>query len=224
MGFQGYDKIDKRLKADPSPFIFNHFEVIRGITVKTNLIKSLRAYYEAHEPAKKEGYTLFDTTPTTYVIQRATDDREVAQFMHRFREISNGGSRHERVPFKHCEENMWVVKPAALNQGRGIEVFKNLRDITEHIFQKNQKEPFWVVQKYIERPFLYRERKFDVRIWAAVTDDFRIYVYREGYLRTSSSDYDLKDNNAYVHLTNQCLQAHAENYGTHEKGNTLTFT
>lgn len=57
--------------------------------------------------------------------------------MHRFREISNGGSRQERVPFKHCEENMWVVKPAALNQGRGIEVFKNLRDITEHIFQKN---------------------------------------------------------------------------------------
>lgn len=80
------------------------------------------------------------------------------------------------------------------------------------------------MQKYIERPFLYRERKFDVRIWAVVTDDFRIFVYKEGYLRTSSSDYDLKDNNAFVHLTNQCLQANAENYGAHEKGNTLTFT
>ena len=68
LGFQGYDKIDKRLKANPSPFLFNHFEVIRGITTKTNLVKSLRTYYETNEAAKQVGYTLFDTTPTTYVI------------------------------------------------------------------------------------------------------------------------------------------------------------
>ena len=79
-------------------------------------------------------YTIFDTTPTTYVIARAQDDREIQMFMHRFREISNGGSKNERVPWRHCEQNMWVVKPAALNQGRGIEVMKNLRDITEFIF------------------------------------------------------------------------------------------
>ena len=55
-------------------------------------------------------------------------------FMHRFRELQNGGSRNERMPWRHCEQNMWVVKPAALNQGRGIEVFHNFRDITEHIY------------------------------------------------------------------------------------------
>jgi hypothetical protein len=54
--------------------------------------------------------------------------------MHRYREILSGGSRYEKVPTKHCEENLWIVKPAALNQGRGIEVFKKLRDITEFIF------------------------------------------------------------------------------------------
>jgi glutathione synthase/RimK-type ligase-like ATP-grasp enzyme len=48
---------------------------------------------------------------------------------------------------------MWVVKPAALNQGRGIEVMKNSRDITEAVFRK---ESYWVVQKYIERPLLYK--------------------------------------------------------------------
>lgn len=65
--------------------------------------------------------------------------------MHRFREIVTGGSKHERVPNKHCVENLWIVKPASLNQGRGIEVFRKLRDITEFIFQRNQKESFWVV-------------------------------------------------------------------------------
>ena len=65
--------------------------------------------------------------------------------MQRFREIVTGGSKHERVPVKHCAENLWIVKPAALNQGKGIEVFRKLKDITEFIFQKNQKESFWVV-------------------------------------------------------------------------------
>jgi Tubulin-tyrosine ligase family len=134
LGFGGYDKVDKRLTASSKPFIFNHFEVIRGICTKTNLIKSLRSYYEESPLAREAKYSLFDTTPTTFVIARATDDKEIQQFMHRFREIIAGGSKNERVPNKHCTENMWVVKPAALNQGRGIEVFKNLRDITEFIY------------------------------------------------------------------------------------------
>ena len=70
---------------------------------------------------------------------------------------------------------------------------------------------------------LYKGRKFDIRVWAAVTDDYRIYIYKEGYLRTSSNDYDLKATDAFVHLTNQCLQVNAKEYGTHEIGNCLTF-
>ena len=46
--------------------------------------------------------------------------------MYRFRELTKGGSKNERTPLKHCADNMWIVKPAALNQGRGIEVFRNL--------------------------------------------------------------------------------------------------
>jgi len=111
----GYHKIDKRLLHKSSPFIFNHFEVIHGICTKTNLIKSLKHYYENLEAAKSSGYTLFDTTPTTFVISRQTDEREAYLFMQRFREIASGGSKNERVPVKHCAENMWVVKPAALN-------------------------------------------------------------------------------------------------------------
>ena len=40
-----------------------------------------------------------------------------------------GNCRKERVPNKHCEENIWLVKPAAMNQGKGIEIFRNIRDI-----------------------------------------------------------------------------------------------
>ena len=79
------------------------------------------------------------------------------------------------------------------------------------------------MQKYIEKPFLYKDRKFDIRVWAVVTDDFRIYVYKHGYLRTSSAEYDLKDKNNFVHLTNQCLQSKVDGYAKHEDGNTLQY-
>jgi len=49
--------------------------------------------------------------------------------MYRFKELVNGGSKKERVPLKHCEDNIWLVKPAAMNQGKGIEIFRNIKDI-----------------------------------------------------------------------------------------------
>ena len=48
-------------------------------------------------------------------------------------------------------------------------------------------------------------------------------MYNEGYLRTSSDDYELQNDNNYVHLTNNCLQQHGDNYGKYEDGNTVSF-
>jgi hypothetical protein len=62
-----------------------------------------------------------------------------------------------------------------------------------------------VVQKYIERPLLYKQRKFDIRCWAIATNKNEIYFFKEGYLRTSSNDYSLENSDLTTHLTNQCL-------------------
>lgn len=81
----------------------------------------------------------------------------------------------------------------------------------------------WVIQKYIEKPLLYNSRKFDIRQWAVVTNSFEIYMYKYGYLRTSSNDYNLQSTDNYVHLTNQCLQNQSKQYERFEAGNTLSF-
>ena len=60
-------------------------------------------------------------------------------------------------------------------------------------------------------------------MWAIVTEDFRVYIYKPGYLRTSSGEYNLKAKDTYVHLTNQCLQVKGEGYAQHEEGNTLSY-
>lgn len=81
----------------------------------------------------------------------------------------------------------------------------------------------WVVQKYIEKPLLYNNRKFDIRVWVLITNKNEVFFYKHGYMRTSSSSYDTKDQNNYVHLTNNCLQKHGNSYGAFEEGNTLSF-
>jgi tubulin--tyrosine ligase len=65
---------------------------------------------------------------------------------------------------------------------------------------------YWVIQKYIERPLLYKSRKFDIRIWAFAMSSLDFFFYDVGYLRTSSSEYSTsKLDDEYTHLTNNCL-------------------
>jgi len=74
---------------------------------------------------------------------------------------------------------MWIVKPANLNQGRGIEIFKHLKDIVSFLVNKSC-NTYWVIQKYIERPLLYQERKFDIRIWVLMTNKCEVFFYNKG--------------------------------------------
>ena len=48
----------------------------------------------------------------------------------------------------------------------------------------------FVIQKLIERPLLFYQRKFDIRMGVLVNSyDGRCYLYKEGYIRTSSMIY-----------------------------------
>jgi len=53
------------------------------------------------------------------------------------------------------------------------------------------KSSTFIIQKYIERPLLVNKRKFDIRVWVALTQDMDMYFFKEGYLRTSSQPYDM---------------------------------
>ena len=202
--------------------IHNHLENNREISTKTGLIRSLRAYYSIHEPALSSSYQVHDTIATSFIITANYEDMEYQLFINRFNELASLHSNKERTPAKHCEKNMWLIKPAALNQGKGIEVFRTLKEIIRSLRSKPMNS-LWVIQKYIEKPLLFNGRKFDIRMWALATGKHEFFYYKHGYLRTSSSEYDTKANDNYIHLTNNCLQKFGENYGVYEKGNTLSF-
>ena len=49
------------------------------------------------------------------------------------------------------------------------------------------------------------------------------YWYQDGYVRTTSSEYQVKTNCSKIHLTNDAVQKNLPDYGKYEKGNKLSY-
>ena len=95
---------------------------------------------------------------------------------------------------KHIEqrgEGMWIVKPAMLNRGRGIQVFSSPKEVEGFLSRGRRPNACYCVQKYIERPLLLDRRKFDIRQFVLLTSDHKLYMYKDSYVRTSSVRCDL---------------------------------
>ena len=85
----------------------------------------------------------------------------------------------------------------------------------------------YIVQKYIEKPLLYKGRKFDIRHFMMISrlhGRLRAYWFSEGYIRTSSYEYDIDDiGDVLIHLTNDAIQKESNSYGRFEEGNKISY-
>ncbi|KAJ8372076.1 hypothetical protein AAFF_G00294900 [Aldrovandia affinis] len=130
--------------------------------------------------------------------------------------------------FKKTAGSTWIMKPVARSQGKGIFLFRKLKDImdwkkdgsrAEEQRDETQVESY-VAQRYIENPYLIGGRKFDLRVYVLVTSyiPLKAWLYRDGFARFSSTRFSLSSlDDQYVHLTNVAVQKTAPDYDP-EKG------
>ncbi|XP_069740803.1 probable tubulin polyglutamylase TTLL9 isoform X5 [Narcine bancroftii] len=79
--------------------------------------------------------------------------------------------------FKRNPGITWIMKPVARSQGKGIFLFRKLKDIIDWRKDGTRADDSkdeatvesYVVQRYIENPYLIGERKFDLRVYVLVT-------------------------------------------------------
>lgn len=127
------------------------------------------------------------------------------------------------------QQNIWIIKPGEnTNRGHGINVTSSLNEIKQIINARSyDNQRTFIIQKYIENPALYKGRKFDIRCFGMLTSIngcLKGFAYDEGYIRTSSREYNIKKlNNKLVHLTNDAIQKKADDYGKFEVGNKVSF-
>ena len=92
---------------------------------------------------------------------------------------------------------------------------------------ENGAEKTFIVQLYLDRPMLYQKRKFDIRHYILITHInglMRAYWFREGYLRTSSYEFDIENFEREIHLTNDAIQKCCAGYGKYEPANKLSYS
>ncbi|XP_025114783.1 probable tubulin polyglutamylase TTLL9 isoform X2 [Pomacea canaliculata] len=184
----------------------NHCELTRKNLMARNLKRLRRSIAQKYGKTEAQKCNFF---PSTY---------ELPSEYHIFVET-----------YKKCNPGFWIMKPVAKSQGKGIFLFKRLKDITvwrkgtdsQRLSDQTKETPeTYVVQRYIENPYLIGGRKFDLRIYVLVTSyiPLKAWLYRSGFARFSNTRFSMKSiHDSYVHLTNVAIQRTAPDYDP-EKG------
>ncbi len=179
----------------------NHFVKHQELTRKDLLVKNLKRTRKALEREQRwdeaAGYDFF---PTTFSLPA-----DYSLFVEEFK--AQGG--------------VWIAKPIGRAQGRGIFLFDRLSQVADWSRRhraggggrglEGERVENYVVQRYVERPYLLGGKKFDLRIYALVTSfsPLRVYLHRGGFARFSAQRFsmdrrDISDN--LIHLTNVAVQ------------------
>ncbi|XP_075149250.1 tubulin tyrosine ligase-like 3A [Haematobia irritans] len=116
-------------------------------------------------------------------------------------------------------QNLWIIKPANKCRGRGILLSNNLKKIVNIVNPPIASKSRFVVQKYMERPLIIHQTKFDIRQWFLISNiqPLMVWMYKECYLRFSSQEYTLTNHHESVHLTNHAIQKKYTNNGKRDK-------
>ena len=80
-----------------------------------------------------------------------------------------------------------------------------------------------IIQKYLDKPLLYRKRKFDIRCFALVDWNLNVFFCREGHLKASSLVYDINNINKFIHITNHSFQKKSNKFEQFECGNEISY-
>eukprot|EP00117_Sycon_ciliatum_P031005 scpid77029/ scgid2560/ Probable tubulin polyglutamylase TTLL9; Tubulin--tyrosine ligase-like protein 9 len=183
----------------------NHYELTR----KNLMVRNLKRYRKQLERVVgKDGQARMDFFPTTY---------ELPSEYHMFVE-----------EFKRNPGSIWIMKPISKSQGKGIFLFRKLKDIEnwkkadynsmykdDRVAEARHEPETYIVSRYIANPYLISGKKFDLRVYALVTSyvPLKAWLYRSGFARFSGARYRLDTiEDSYVHLTNVAIQKTAPDY------------
>ena len=139
---------------DISIKIVNHLEFNNLLCNKKDLFKNLIKYYNSisQDP--------FFSIPYTFHIKSYYDP-----------ELKSFESFFKMQTISKQNDNIWILKPGEnSNRGNGIAITNNLKEISSRLIEL-ESEKTLIIQKYIEKPLLIHNRKFDIRCYSLITSN-----------------------------------------------------
>ena len=218
------------MAASPDDNLVNYLEGSRGITMKSRMVRTLVAYYQ-RRPQLRPMRSLHEYLPVTFILTPLAPSRRLtpAVFTDE-REAMIDAMKTANDDDPNGTVSSWIAKCSNGCHGDGIKIVRatagGLRDLLAYIDGFSDGIS-WVVCRYIDRPLLYRQRKFDLRVWVLLMEDGRVYMHRDLVMRLSSVPYnpalittDTKEGRL-ANITNHCIQTTSDTYGVDEAGNEL---
>ena len=161
---------------------YNHFISTFHLGRKDNLYKHFK-YYKRLFP------DLFNYAPPTYILPMDGPDFE--------------------FEYRKNKKALWIVKPVNLSRGRGVHLLRGESEFKSLYKRSTQLSlPQYLISRYIDKPHLLNNKKYDLRIYVLVASftPLRIYLYNNGLVRFATEDYKKGDfDNVYIHLTNYSI-------------------
>ncbi|EPY31550.1 tubulin tyrosine ligase protein [Angomonas deanei] len=186
----------------------NHYELTRKDVMVKNFKKARKVF---EKEGNAEEVAAWDFFPVTYSLPQ-----DYGLFEQEFK-------RHPNA--------IWIMKPPAKAQGKGIFLFSKLSQVSEWKKEFKQKvsgipnnaaasrlndiygaqesvEPY-LAQRYIHNPHLVGGKKYDLRIYVLVEsyNPLTVWLHRTGFARFCHQRYSLDDiDNTFIHVTNVAVQ------------------
>ncbi|XP_060481066.1 inactive polyglycylase TTLL10 isoform X5 [Panthera onca] len=201
------------------------------LTTKIGLLSALREYSRVVSRTHKtspcaQAKSRKDTTSAleelTWTSPGCFGPQRVLKMEEFFPETYRLDIRDEREAFFTLfdENQTWICKPTASNQGKGIFLLRNQEEVAalQVKTQSIEDDPIYrkmpfrapqarVVQRYIQNPLLLDGKKFDVRSYLLIACATPYMVFfGHGYARLTLSLYDPHSSDLSGHLTNQFMQ------------------
>lgn len=118
--------------------------------------------------------------------------------------------KHLAVPENRC--HMWICKPTEAAMGQGIFVCRNSHELAFQLKARKKYLHQLLISEYIEKPYLLRGVKFDLRVYVLVVSmaPLRVYVFEEGLVRYATTHYSSASKTAQ--LTNYSVNRLERNF------------
>eukprot|EP01006_Ploeotia_vitrea_P048830 TRINITY_DN67278_c0_g6_i1.p1 TRINITY_DN67278_c0_g6~~TRINITY_DN67278_c0_g6_i1.p1 ORF type:complete len:415 (-),score=22.98 TRINITY_DN67278_c0_g6_i1:82-1326(-) len=193
--------------------IVNHFPNHWELTRKDCMVKNIKRYKKDKEKDPNsgiwtsQGEVITEFVPVTYSLPS-----DYSLFVEEYKRNPN---------------SLWIVKPSARAQGKGIFIITKLNQIKKWAKEKwlypessggsGALKDQYVISKYVDNPLLIGGKKFDLRLYVLVISyrPLRAFFHGEGFARFCTAKYNTNVHdldNLFVHLTNVAIQKHGEDY------------
>lgn len=179
------------------PMLVSAYPVRKGLIRKAQLAFLLRKY-----AAKRPDSILHKTIPETHLM--TIDDpeylEEALNDVYEVRDMVEG-------------VDMWIMKASMINRALGIHLIASVRDVERIVCDPAYEEiREWVMQRYIQRPYLIDGCKFHIRAYVLAIGNLRAFMWSEMLCLIAPAKYDRDVLDRAAHITNTCANSDREGF------------